>query len=303
MSRLLILLLSVGTTALTGCATLTKSQVEAVNQFATMASTGGTYTENVLNEVIDNRYQSIILEQSAGVNPAATLSLNEATYKQLAKFYTDKQAELKPVRQIKASMNVLNEYALALKRLSSPDFATNAAQSASGLGESISDLSTAIPVIPNVGSLLGKILTELGGRYIGQKQTKALKEFVNEGDTLIATLCRSNEALLRDKASVLIAQSEQTDSLSINALFDAVKTDRAARYQAATLGAQLVAKYRHLSQLNTQSISALQQIRVTHAALKQALATKQTLSDISQQLLALHKAIRDLQATYKEIKR
>ncbi|WP_148289321.1 hypothetical protein [Fibrella aestuarina] len=302
MSRLPILLLSVGVTALGGCATLTKSQVEAVNQFATLASTGGNHAEKVLNEVIDNRYQSIILEQSAGVNPGTATSLNGDTYKQLAKFYADKQAELKPVRQIKASMNVLNEYALALQRLSSPDFATNAAQSANSLGESISDLSTAIPVIPNVGSLLGKTLTELGGRYIGQKQTKALQQFVNEGDTLVAALCRSNESLLREKASVLIEQSEKTDSLSVNALFDAIKTDRLGRYQAAGMGADLVSKYQHLNQLNKQSITALQQIRTTHSALKKALATKQTLSGISQQLLALHKAIRDLQATYKEIK-
>jgi hypothetical protein len=302
MKRITSVLLLPGAIWLTGCATLTRSQVQAVNQFATLASTGGDHANNVLSEVIDTRYRSMILEQTAGVSPAASISLNGKTYQQLTRYYADKQAELAPVKQIKASMSVLNEYALALQRLSSPDFATNAGQSADALGQSVDGLAAAVPAIPKVGSFLTKALTGLGGRYIGQKQTSALRRFVNEGDTLINALCRSNEALLATKAKTFIEESEKTDSVSIDALFDSVKTDRLHRYESASLGADLVSKYSHLNQLNNQSIKALQQIRLSHAELKQALATKQTLPGIGQQLLALHKAINELQGTYKAVK-
>ncbi|MEZ0611627.1 hypothetical protein ACAW74_24165 [Fibrella sp. WM1] len=298
MSRLLIVLLFAGASALTGCATLTQSQVEAVNQFATLTGKGVDYPEKVLNEVLDSQYKRRVLNASQNVGATDPL-----TYKAIADLHSEKLRSLDTARRFKASMAAISAYATALQRLSSPDFATTAGTSADALGESVDKVAAFIPGVSGVGAALSGTLKALSGRYISGKQTKAIQRFVAEGDALVAALCQSNETYFQNNVSVFIDGIELVNTRNVDGLLRSIPTGAAVeRYQMAVNVSALVAQQQQLKQLNKQTVLAFRQVRLAHAELKQSLMAKQTLASLGKQLLGLYNAVQDLQTTYKEVK-
>ena len=303
MLRSTLIFMFLGSSILTGCATLTKSQVQAVNDFASLASQGAEYPEKVLNKVINSRYDSRVLLASQNVASDAPL-----TYSALTGLYQAKQKELVPVRRIKKSIAVISDYALALQNLSSPDFAENAGASADALGKSVDNVTTRLnTTLPNtsispVGSALSKTLKEATGRYIGYKQTKAIKQFVQQGDSLVGALLGSAESLLQNQATIFIQNARQDDSVNVDNLFRSIRSDAPyERYQLAVSSFERINKINQLIELNQQAIQALQQIRLAHKELKDKLLVKQKLLDIGKELGSLYESVNDLQTTYREI--
>lgn len=303
MLRYCIIFLFFGSSILTGCATLTTSQVQAVNDFATLASHGAEYPEKILNKVIDSRYDSRVLLASQNVSANAPLN-----YSALADLYQAKQRELAPVRRIKKSITVISDYAIALQKLSSPDFAKSASTSADALGKSVDNvttrLNTSIPStsLSPIGGVLSKTLKEATGRYIGYKQTKAIKQFVLQGDSLVGTLLGSAESLLQNQAALFIQNARQDDSVNVDNLFRSIRPDAPyERYQLAVASFEQINKINQLTELNQQSVQALQQIRLAHKELKDKLLVKQKLTDIGKELGGLYKSVNELRSTYQEI--
>lgn len=295
-------LLLLGLTALYSCASLTKSQVESVNNFATLASQGSAYPEKVLNQIIEVRYDNRILLASQNVGEG-----NPITFKELENLSGNKKDELAPIKGITKSLGVINAYAQALKRLSSPDFAKTAGTSAETLGKSVDELTAVInqnagTKIANVGGALTKTLKEVGGRYIRYKQTRAIKEYVNTGDSLVEAAVGLAEAFMKGSPAVFITSAQDEMKANTDDLFKSINKSPYERYQWSLTSFKTVDKLNSLKTLNQQSVDGLRQITLAHKELKKALATKQTLSEVGQELFSLYTAVQDLQDTYQAIK-
>lgn len=284
---------------LSSCAVLTKSQVDSVNQFATLANEGSSNTEKVLNTVVEQRYNTALLERLGGVNPIADPNLTENLYNEIAGEVSNKRKEMKAAKNVTSSLNVLVDYTQALKKLSSPDFGTNLIEAVKALGKSIDELNTQIPSVPKAGNLITKTVSVIGGKYIGQKQTKALKEYIMAGAPVVDAICKYNETFLQDECTKWLIDAKQTDSTNINNFFKSVSNDRYQRYQIGILGVTLVETHQQKSQLIQQYIKAFQQIRVTNAQLLQSVQSKQNLTESSKELFELYKTIKDIRATYQ----
>lgn len=302
MKRSINLPLLIGLTALSSCASLTKSQVESVNNFATLASQGTAYPEKVLNQIIEVRYDNRILLESQNVGDESPM-----TFDKLEKLSRDKRDELTPIIRITRSIGVIDAYAQALKRLSSPDFANTASGSAETLGKSVDELMAVINKnagtnIAAVGNALTKTLKEAGGRYIRRKQTRAIKEYVNTGDSLVEAAVGLAETLLKGSPAGFITSAQKDMETNADDLFKSINQSPYERYQWSLTTFKTVDKLNNLQTLNQQSIHGLHQIALAHKELKKALATKQTLNEVGRELLGLYTAIQDLKDTYQTIK-
>lgn len=303
MVRTTIGLLLLAATALTGCATLTKSQVRAVNDFATLTEKGAGYPDKLLNETIDNLYQARVLDGSQNVSSTRPLTVSV-----IAAYNVDRLRGLDTVRLFKVQLRALKEYAEALQRLSSPDFATKAASAADALGKSVDKAAATVFTNPvtGIGKALSGTLKAVGNRYIGAKQTKAIQRYVNTGDTLIAAICTRNERFFQTNVNGYIAAIERTQTATANGMLQTLSGQPAAsveRFQLASEMADRIARYEQLRQLNQQTIQAFRQIRLAHHELRNTLQTKQTLQSVGQQLVDFYDTINELQETYQSIKR
>ena len=302
MLRSSISLLFLGTTLLTSCATLTKSQLQAVNEYATLTDKGITYPEKILNETFDGLYKARVLEGSQNVSRTKPL-----TYSAIVGYNADRVKGLDTLKRLKAELNVLSEYALALKKLSSPDFATTAATSADALGKSVDKVTTTIAgtAVSGVGNALSATIKAVGKRYIGARQTRAIQRFVNEGDILVDMICQSNEQFFQTNANEYINGIERSSMATANGMLLVVSGQSnvpVERFQMALATAELIARYESLRLLNRQAVQAFRQFRLAHNELKNTLKKKQNLKSVGQQLIDLYQTVNEIQTAFQEVK-
>lgn len=302
MTRLMFPALLGLATLVTGCATLTKSQVQAVNQYATLTSDGSAYPGQVLTPLISAFFDGQLLTASQNVSET-----NPLTFDQLVKLNGEKQAFSSSIGRINAGVEAISQYAQALQRLSSPDLSGNLTTAGKALGGSLDDLIDrahgAAKPTSTVGGLLAKLVSEAGGRYVSYRQTKAIRQYVNAGDTLVDNLTRMLEATLTEHAAPVLTAMRGTFAKNTNDLLRQVRMDAPyERYQLATNSLAAVTQFDQIDRLTTQSVRALQRIRSAHAELRQTLSQKQDVATIGHELLALYQAVHELETSFQTVK-
>ena len=290
--------------ALSGCATLTPSQVEAIHQYADVTANYSTYPGKVLSEFLVLRYKDRVLIASQTSDRE-----NPLTFQEINRLYAQKKRESEAIKGFDTGIQAVDTYAKALKRLSSPDFAQNVVTNGQTLGTSLDSLTSrynaiAKPTVnlPFIGSVVSVAVKEIGGRYIGYKQTAALKKYVQAGDTLINTLTKSLEQTMTTNTATYIQDLEKDMSTFDNLLLKQLP-DKAhhERYQFASETLAMIEQIDKLKELNRQSILALQKLRSAHNELTAQISQKRNLISVGKELFGLYQAVTDLKTTYQQI--
>ena len=181
-----------------GCSVLTESQVKEVNKFAHAAKSYGTFPGAVVKSHSDIRKTQKMLE-------AATFTDGEQALRMITENVVSSQEEFE-MRAAKADMalDILNNYAELLVKLTSDIYTNELQASAENLGESIDKgiktynkeyRKNSVP-LESFGSVAAALVRGGGGIYIKRLQSKGLKEAVGKADPVVNEIISDVEDLL-----------------------------------------------------------------------------------------------------------
>jgi len=282
---------------LSSCTVLTNSQIKNVNAFAGSAKSFSDFPSEVLRKRSDLVFQEKLV---AAIQFPAT---------QIKRAVSDAQSNYKSQRKqadsIDLSLKLIQQYSTLLSKLSSPAYVEDLTKNTDELNENISDLVTeANKVLPNkipanVGAALTKAIFLVGERLTKQKQAKALKEFIPEGEILIqASVKNLAEALRGDLSQLITMDREKFITTYTNAVLD--KPDK-VDFNSLQFYANTLSDYENLEELRKKCIDAAEKLGKAHTKLNASIKNKMEVTEIFQETQDLIRSVQDLFKTFKEL--
>lgn len=273
------------------CAVLTKSQLQRVNNL-TVASD----TVVVTPKIIFDELATVRLER--GLYFAASLTSAAAREKEInalaTAFFTDKQL----LNRTELYVNVLNSYLRALRSISAATRWSEYGTAWRGIGRNIDSLilrtnqtellDTKIPI--GWAKLSGQYMGYLSERYMRVRQTKAVRSFVTEGDTLVA-LCVEGLIDLLKKGDLIALIDNESDGLKANYkayLYRLELGGLPADFAADRKYIELVKRLELAKYTRGRCVTALQALRRAHAKLVEELKKKQNVDFYIDELIELN---------------
>jgi hypothetical protein len=288
-------------TALTGCASLTGSQISCINRYSRLLEKNAEIPGTIITGFVSIKYD-IELLNTGTVSPAQA---NEKLWNS----YRGKETALQKAGRADASLKLLAEYAVALARLSSKELPEEIKKPSEKLGISVDTLIacynrvTGSRVPPGIGLLLSKGTIVVGRSLLQNLQADALKEYVQEGDTLVAM--------------VTAELKNELDSLVLGQWIPALKADLKAKqedllnnlnpdgdYTAwyATLvnreAAAIIARIDNLEKLARDAAKSVGSIRTAHRELLANILERKTIREVLAETVNLYHATKDLYETW-----
>ncbi|HVU56091.1 MAG TPA: hypothetical protein VHD83_13595 [Puia sp.] len=181
--------------AFTGCAVLTDSQVKNINAFAATAKSYSAYPSAVLRQRADFHLHSELVVASQFTDADAIDHRLDGARKNY-------NSAIQLSSKFDLSLQLIQQYAGLLTKLSSDQYITDLNAPATSLGENLSSLVTIYnskvrDTLPStLSSSISKVVLLIGKTLTRHKQTAALKEFVLAGDTLIQVTIRNLTTVL-----------------------------------------------------------------------------------------------------------
>jgi len=175
---------------LSGCAVLTDSQVKNINAFAATAKSYGAFPSAVFRQRADFHLHSELVVASQFTDPDAIDHRLDAARKSY-----NSAIQMSPAFDL--SLQLIQQYAGLLTKLSSDHYITDLNAPTTSLGENLSSLVTIYnskvrDTLPSsLASNISKVVLLIGKTLTKHKQTAALKEFVLAADTLVQVTTRN----------------------------------------------------------------------------------------------------------------
>jgi hypothetical protein len=286
-----------------GCASLTKSQLNAVNDFGQFTCNFSSYPGSIISIYNNAHVQNEMFRANSITNPeqhfeAISLANDFKKKSQLISQETD------------LSLHIIDQYAQSLVALTSAkpvnQLDTASHNFGNNLDSLISKYNTLKPQSPlptGIGNDLSALLMVGGDLYIRSKQAEAVRRVVPQGDVIIAKMCANLLAFLEPADTLkglhyMIAQEKRTlannykaylglnrDEISIGKDKEAysgyLRHQRFVSLNDDELCLNLLQNLDNAELLRRQCVSAVKDLRQAHAQLLAALNEKRTLNNIS----------------------
>lgn len=284
---------------LAGCATLTKTQIENVNQFAETTKNFSEYPSKIMEEVADIRFKR-------GVYYANSLSDPKIHIGELNNVYDQKKFDSKVAGKVDVTFKIIDKYAQSLALLSSDKYETNLAEKAKAFGINIDTLislnnsiegTSKVPI--GIGDAVSQLVVMGGKQFTRIRQAKEIKKFVSMADTLIEAMTNNILDYLESENINELILSEEKE-VTRNYLSYLQQTPRATIENE--LGyLELKAKIDEVKDLQAQSINATKKLRKAHAKLLENIQSKKKLKTIIGELQELYEEINTLKTTVENL--
>ena len=181
-----------------GCASLTESQLKTVNSLAVTADSVAAAPSALFKELAAVRMQR-------GLYYAASLTSAEARFRELNALAEAAIEDEKVAERTDVCVAVLNSYLRALRSISNQARWKQLGIEVRGLGSSLDSVIlrfnqldwTEKDLPQGIGKLTGKYAGLLSENYMKNRQARAVRAFVTEGDTLVALCTDALAELLR----------------------------------------------------------------------------------------------------------
>ena len=282
----------------TSCAVLTTSQLQRVNNL-TVASD----TIVVAPKIIFDELATVRLER--GLYYAASLTSAAAREKEINALATASLADVQMVNRTEAYVNVLNSYLRALRSISATTRWSAYGTEWRGIGRNIDSLilrynqtdllDTQIPV--GWAKLSGQYMGYLSERYMRVRQTKVVKSFVTEGDTLVSVCIDGLIDLLKQGDLIDLIENE-SEGLKNNYEAYLHRLELAglpADFAADRKYIELVKRVERAKYTRGRCVTALQALKRAHAKLVEELKKKQNTDFFIDELIELNTLALQLQ--------
>ncbi len=261
------------------CISVSKQERDIVHQFAIKAENFSVVPERIWIELADIRELRGVYYANSFSDPKTHLNELDAIVKE--RIINDKIP-----RKVRSVFNILDKYADGLAQLSSDaPFETRRTL----FGVIGKDLESSIGYYNKLsgddmlqagsGTLLVNSL-EAGTRiYLGNRQFKALKKYVNQADTLVSALCKEMVNYLSSEILISLIANEAS---GIHESFGFYFTKRSPpSIESEKTYIALMKRMEEISVLRMQSIRTVKNLRAAHFAVAEALNRKKSLKEIA----------------------
>jgi hypothetical protein len=290
--------------AVAGCASLTGSQISSINRYSRLLEKNAEIPGTIITGFVSLKYDIELLN-------TGTVSPDQANEK-LWNSYRGKEAALEKAGRADASLKLLGEYAVALARLSSKELSEDIKKPSEKLGISADTLiacynrATGITIPPGIGLLLSKGTIFIGRSIIRNTQTDALREYVQEGDTLVALVSQ----VLKDeldslvlgqwvpalKADLKTKQEDLLKNLNPDGDYTAYYATQVNKEAAA-----ISARIDDLEKLTQDAVRSAGAIRRAHRELLANVLEKKKIKEVLAETMNLYRATKDLYETWRVV--
>ncbi len=286
------LIIVVFTTILMSCASLTKTQIESVNQYAVLTKNFSAYPSKIMTKLAEVR-------TIRGVFLANTYSDPKLHVEALDSLYNNKIYAYGISNKVNITFEIIDKYAQSLALLSSNKYKNEIEENSLNIGIGLDSLiceynkiDTFANLPTNIGGVIGKLVAMGGGQYIKSRQAKEIKRFVSSADTLIEVMTSN---------LLFFLESDNIDQL-INAEEWGVRQNYLS-FIRQTKKVLIEHEYAYLDikeqldqikALRLQTISATKQMRLAHEKLYLSLNKHKDLREIVRDVQILGKEINEL---------
>ncbi len=284
---------------LSSCASLTKTQIKSVNQFARTTKDFSVYPSKIMVELAEIRFKR-------GIYYANSLTDPKLHIEELANIYSHKKFDYKVSKKVDVTFKIIDKYSQSLVLLTSDKYEKDIEKQAKNFGIDIDSLITinnSINGATRIPSGLGNAVSELivlgGKQYVRTKQAKEIKKFVSLADTLISTMTFNLlEFLQSQNINELIVGEER--EITRNYLSFLQQTTKATIENERDF-IKLKNSIDCVKQLQKQTIKATKNLRAAHKKLLQVIEKKKDLKQSIKELQELYEEINDLKETIQKI--
>jgi len=284
-----------------GCASLTQTQIEAVNQFSQTSKNFSAYPSKVMVGLIDVRVKrSIYYSNSLG---DAVLHIND-----LDSIYASKKASLVLSQKVDITFKIIDKYAQALLLLSSDKHAADLEKQAKTFGgnlDSLINIYNSIGGVTKVPSGIGGAINQLivfgGKQYLKAKQAKEIRKFVSQADPLVEVMTKN---LLEFLQSTNINELIENEERSIRSNYLSFLRQRPATIVTMVNERdylEMKSDLDDLKDLRDQTVSATSELRNAHKALLASIQNKKKLKEQIQALQHLYDDVKEVKETIEKI--
>ncbi|MBN2188174.1 MAG: hypothetical protein JW699_01870 [Chitinispirillaceae bacterium] len=287
-----------------GCASLTGSQIASINRYSRLLEKNAEIPGTIITGFVSIKYDIELLN-------TGTVTPDQANEK-LWNSYRGREAALDKAGRADASLKLLGEYAVALARLSSRELSEDIKKPSEKLGISADTLiacynraiGTEIP--PGIGLLLSRGTVFIGRSIIRNTQADALREYVQEGDTLVALVSQALKAELDSlvlgqwvpalKADLRTKQEDLLNNLNPDGDYTAWYATKVNREAAA-----LIARIDGLEKLARDAVRSAGAIRRAHRELLANVLEKKKIREVLAETMNLYRATIELYETWRVV--
>ena len=296
----LIFILTVSMT-ICSCASLTKTQIESVNQFAHHSQNFSAFPGRIMTELAEIR-------TIRGVWYANSLAVPKFHIDVLDSVYFNKTHAYNVSEKSDITFRVIDKYAQSLALLSCDRYEKEFVKQTEGFGVGLDTLIKRYNRIDNtvalpegVGAVAGKLVIMGGRQYIMSRQAREIKKFVPQADTLVAVMTSN---LLQFLKSENIDELIRAEEFGLNQNYlSYIRQSQGTSTQADFQYLELKSRLDAVKQLRSKTITATKSMRNAHSELLKSIQKKKKLIESLQGLKVMAEQVRDLKATVDKIEK
>ncbi len=281
------------------CASLTKTQIESVNQFAKTTTEFSAYPSKIMVELAEIR-------ANRGIYYANTLSDPKLHIQELDDVHEQRQYDLELSAKMDVTFKIIDKYAQSLQLLSSDKFEKDLEEQAKNFGVGIDSLIAlhnsidGITKAPTgIGGAIGGIIVLGGKQHIRIKQAKEIKNFVSIADSLVSAMADNLLEFLESKNINELIENEEKE-LRRNYLSFLQQTPRASIDNERDY-LELKNSIVGVKELQEQTIRATKNLRKAHKKLLQEIEKRKKLKETIEELQRLYQEIENCKKTIDSI--
>ena len=294
--------------SISSCASLTKTQIETVNQFGQTTKNFSAFPSKIMTGLADIR-------TLRGVYAANSIGTPEFHLKELDNTYNLKVSDYQQSQRVDITFQIIDQYAQSLILLSADKYVTDIKAQALITGPALDSLialynrfdkNSKIKV--GIGDAVSQLIILGGKQYIRHKQAKEIKKFVSQADPLISVMTTNLLEFLEKKHFLATG-----DSASLKDLIDyeakALPRDYLSFLRQNKASIENEKEYLKLKNdldqvrnLQIQTIAATKELKEAHRQLSEILKKRKKLKERFAELQDLYEDVNQLKTIVVKLK-
>jgi hypothetical protein len=305
------------------CATLTKTQINSINQFAETSENFSAFPSKIMTELADIRVKR-------GLYFANTLSDPNLHIQEIDSIYSQKKFDYAVSKKADITFKIIDKYAQSLALLSSDKYFKDIGKQITNFGIGIDSLialnnsisgTTKIP--SGIGSAVGNLVLLGGKQYFRVKQAKELKKFISLADTLVSVMTTNlleylkseniNELIKNEERGIRESYLSYLQHINVETRTLTIINNRKDTLESISVSGtkpaienemdylELKTRIDGVRALQTKTIKATINLRKTHRKLLQEIEKKKNLKQTINELQVLFEDINDLKKSVQKI--
>jgi hypothetical protein len=311
------------TLLLGGCASLSKTQIKCINQFAQTTEKFSAFPSKIMTELADIRVKR-------GVYFANSISDPKLHIEDLDGIFDQKKFDYQISKKVDITFKIIDKYAQSLALLSSDKYTVEVKKQATRFGidiDSLINLNNSIDGTTKIPSGIGAAVSDLiilgGKQYIRIRQARQIKKFVTLADTLVSTVTINLLEYLQSKNIHELIENEERgiresylsylQQIKVETRTRTISNNRKDTLESVSVSGikpsienemdylDLKNRIDGVKKLNSQTIKATKNLRKTHRKLLMEIEEKRDLIQTIKALQGLYEEINDLKETIQKI--